>query len=144
MSAEHIQVLREALYLYKLGHKRVKALRGKASDHVCVDCCKVAHHWSYKHDEPLELAESYEPRCRSCHTLYDWDDNTRMKMAAAKIGTTNAKGSRHGFDRSDIEQVRSFYKEGITQKDIAEIFGISQRHVSDIVNGNRLWMQEFM
>ena len=70
-------------------HIRVNRLRGKASDHLCVDCGSQAHHWSYDHTDPnprfvhkvfkgpRKLVaystdhERYQPRCRSCHQAFD-------------------------------------------------------------------------
>mgnify|MGYP001596234233 FL=1 len=67
---------------YKAAHLRVKALRGVASNHACVDCGGRAGDWSYTNDCPRErisqmgLAYSPDPtryvaRCRSCHKRYD-------------------------------------------------------------------------
>lgn len=70
---------------YKGQHHRVKAAKGKASDHPCVDCGDPAAHWSYSHgcpDERTDLQrnsllpfchhlECFEPRCHFCHTAYD-------------------------------------------------------------------------
>jgi hypothetical protein len=71
---------------YGGAHDRIVAVRGKASEHSCVDCGGPARDWSLIHDAPDEriaasgcaagLAYSldvwaYEPRCAMCHKRYD-------------------------------------------------------------------------
>lgn len=63
-------------------HKRLRAERGPASDHDCVDCGGGARDWSYDGTDPDPLLDSarhpysadlshYEPRCRACHMRQD-------------------------------------------------------------------------
>lgn len=66
-------------------HKRLMAKRGRAAEYPCVDCGKTAREWSYNgKDENEIVAEdhgwvlawsldlaNYDPRCVSCHRLYD-------------------------------------------------------------------------
>lgn len=71
-------------------HRRVRRLRGKASDYSCRDCGGRAHHWAYDHSDPEELSEviltgrgslvevpfsldpgRYQPMCRRCHRNFD-------------------------------------------------------------------------
>jgi hypothetical protein len=70
---------------YQGAHSRVRNLRGRANSRKCVDCGNRALHWSYDHADPDEVAEPaelggkrysakpehYEPRCSSCHVLFD-------------------------------------------------------------------------
>ncbi len=70
---------------YTAAHYRVRACRGKASAHPCVDCGKGARHWSYNGRDPQPLVEVrdgimlryspdiafYEPRCQPCHVAFD-------------------------------------------------------------------------
>jgi hypothetical protein len=67
---------------YVSAHKRVRAARGLARNHSCVDCGRPARHWSYDNTDPDALYESgrghysldpsrYEPRCPSCHKHFD-------------------------------------------------------------------------
>lgn len=73
---------------YTAAHARVRALRGSASQHRCVDCNKQALHWSYDHADPQERTskapatlgiafslspQHYEPRCVPCHKRFDLD-----------------------------------------------------------------------
>ena len=74
-------------FTYSGAHGHVRAKRGPASEHKCVDCGEQAHDWSYNHDDYQELigperpgAEEmvysarpwiYVPRCRRCHRLFD-------------------------------------------------------------------------
>ena len=62
-------------------HGRVKALRGPARDHECVDCGRQAAHWSYDHADPNEKqspdgpystnTDHYHARCVPCHKRFD-------------------------------------------------------------------------
>jgi len=55
-------------------HDRVKALRGPASDRLCVECGHPADHWSLTTRPPGTWSpnpEDYDPRCASCHKLFD-------------------------------------------------------------------------
>lgn len=66
---------------YNTAHQRVRTQRGSASRHICVDCGAQAQHWSV--DRGVDLLRrsgngpysldtaDYDPRCVSCHKLYD-------------------------------------------------------------------------
>lgn len=67
---------------YRAMHQKVAVLRGSARDMSCVDCGSPAHDWSYTHSGYCETAApsgvpysldvaEYDPRCRSCHRLFD-------------------------------------------------------------------------
>lgn len=73
---------------YQAAHSRVWKVRGKASDHACVDCGSPADEWSYDHADPDEVTdkpsrfagniltwsakpEHYKPRCAKCHRTWD-------------------------------------------------------------------------
>lgn len=67
---------------YYGAHDRVKRTRGSASRHECVDCKSPAREWSYNRTDPNQLQDErgmyysgdpnyYEPRCASCHRLFD-------------------------------------------------------------------------
>lgn len=71
---------------YEQAHKNVKAERGPARGHPCVDCGGVAAQWSYDHLDPAELANDprrpgpystdpahYVARCVPCHKRFDLD-----------------------------------------------------------------------
>lgn len=72
---------------YDAVHLRVRAARGPASQHVCVDCGGPAEEWSYDHADPDEKSETrgnslvtfstdlvhYVPRCVRDHRAYDRD-----------------------------------------------------------------------
>lgn len=77
---------------YRGAHRRVTRVRGKASEHTCVDCRKPAAHWSYDGHGAHEFTESvqqrcgtyllrysvdpsdYSPRCAPCHRIFDRKD----------------------------------------------------------------------
>lgn len=66
---------------YRGAHERVRALRGSASTHSCIDCGTQASHWSYNHNGRHENIRDgltygvdvtdYEPRCIPCHKRFD-------------------------------------------------------------------------
>lgn len=56
---------------YNTVHQTLRAEKGKASEHDCVDCGQRARDWSHIHGtDPMDI-ECYEPRCRRCHSQYD-------------------------------------------------------------------------
>lgn len=84
---------------YNAAHLRVKAVKGRASQHTCADCGAQAAEWSYQGGAEVELTEvrrmprgrnrsvayspdpaDYDPRCKPCHTKYD---RTREVATAA-------------------------------------------------------------
>lgn len=66
---------------YYTAHQRVRDHKGKASEHLCVDCGEQAAQWSYTHDCPDELTRRglrysadparYVARCTTCHGQED-------------------------------------------------------------------------
>ena len=70
---------------YSGAHKRVRYVKGPASDHDCVSCGSHALDWAYDHTDPDELVGSngrtmcgystdpghYVPMCRRCHRAFD-------------------------------------------------------------------------
>lgn len=69
---------------YVSAHNKVRATRGSASTHQCVDCGATAHHWSYNYESKNEKRDEtgvgsaysedpadYDPRCVRCHAYFD-------------------------------------------------------------------------
>lgn len=52
-------------------HQRLYRARGKASEYPCVDCGLQARDWSQVKNTEGYSIDDFEPRCRSCHTIYD-------------------------------------------------------------------------
>jgi len=81
-------------------HKRLMRKRGKAAEFECVDCGRQAIEWSYNNRDPHEVVaedhgwvlawsldiDNYDPRCRSCHRLFD----NAARIQRAPAGTTTA------------------------------------------------------
>lgn len=73
---------------YNAVHLRLKAVRGSASNYLCVDCGEFANSWSYSHDCPDERqsgrgpysldGNKYEPRCHKCHNTFDQNWSHRV------------------------------------------------------------------
>ncbi|WP_405373376.1 hypothetical protein [Microbacterium sp. Ld14] len=67
---------------YSAAHQRIRAHRGSARAHPCVDRCgRQAAHWSYDRSDPDEKRSElgpystdlsrYVPRCVRCHKAFD-------------------------------------------------------------------------
>lgn len=79
-SGERSHLYREVVGYFGL-HSRIRAARGPARNHDCVDCGKRARHWSYDLSDPTPVITDkltfsldvtrYEPRCVKCHSLHD-------------------------------------------------------------------------
>ena len=91
--------------IYAANHRRIRRNLGKASEYTCTDCGGSALDWSQTHGTSGESDDDFEPRCRSCHVIYDgliernkathWgrankgkkrDEATRRRMSEAHIG----------------------------------------------------------
>lgn len=64
---------------YQAIHRRLREYRGNASDYNCVDCSKQARDWSWVHDTDDKDTNNYEPRCSSCHSIYDRQSDPALK-----------------------------------------------------------------
>lgn len=66
-------------------HDRVRAAKGAATQHQCVDCGQAAKQWAYDHTDPSEKVGDnhgcpcpysvdpayYQPMCVPCHKRFD-------------------------------------------------------------------------
>ena len=112
---------------YQAIHKQVRSSRGLAALQKCVDCTGDASEWSWIHDtDPSDVA-SYEPRCASCHRLYDLAGVPRE----ASLGLKNAAK----LDIGDIPEIRKMISAGQKQVDIAYIYGVDKGVISKIARG---------
>jgi hypothetical protein len=88
---------------YQRAHGRVSAARGKASQHVCVDCGVQAQDWSNRTGDIFNI-DDFDPRCRKCHTSFD--RTHRGKHQGRYVGSTCRDGCTCGLHRSHDEQPR--------------------------------------
>jgi hypothetical protein len=58
-------------------HIWIRTRKGNASNYPCVDCGKVAHHWSNKDHKHTRDLKDYQPRCSLCHDRYDYKINNK-------------------------------------------------------------------
>lgn len=79
---------------YRTAHDRVRSLKGKASEQICVACSGPAREWAYDHQDPDELIEwettngssyslkpeHYQAMCKKCHRAFD--DTEDLKLVA--------------------------------------------------------------
>lgn len=130
-------------------HGEVRCKRGKADTHNCIDCGKPAKDWSHKHNTDPQNIMNYDPRCRSCHNLYDGP------RGGAPIGNKNSSGhsnrlgqfntvehnskisatriAKYGVPGEVIVCVRAMYQSGKSQRSIANYFNISTITVGRII-----------
>ena len=81
-----IAISREPAMDYKAVHQRLRTKRGKAADHLCVECFGPAKEWAYDHTDPHPLTDwvegrswvtysadldRYHPMCIKCHRNMD-------------------------------------------------------------------------
>lgn len=111
-------------------HDRLRAEKGRAADHSCVDCGKPAKEWSWDGGSGENFGSSavgdnfdeYSPRCQSCHRKLDaagWthSEESRAKMSAAKTGRSLSEDHRNSIrnalkGRSRPEEVKRAISEG--------------------------------
>jgi hypothetical protein len=80
-------------------HRRVRRLRGKATEHECVRCAedgisKTAHEWAQVHGEDGKAPwADYVPLCHSCHRRYDFTPETRVALSRAMTPERRAASS---------------------------------------------------
>lgn len=65
-------------------HRRIRSIRGSASNFNCVDCGNIASEWSHIHNTDHNDVNNYQSRCRKCHVKYD--DNPPPKSKKCKLG----------------------------------------------------------
>lgn len=57
---------------YSAVHWRVQRSRGKAKNHLCIECNDTADQWAYKYSTGFsENIYDYDPLCISCHNKRD-------------------------------------------------------------------------
>lgn len=84
---------------YDRRHRAQFRREGKANQFFCVDCNRRAADWSQIHDTDGLSSDDYDPRCRSCHKLYDMTDDVRENISIARSLTKSWPICRWGHDR---------------------------------------------
>ena len=67
---------------FRDGHKYIIKKKGPAKNYKCVDCGKQALDWSNIDHNYQQDLDTFVPRCRSCHKLYDSKLNNVLKSYA--------------------------------------------------------------
>ena len=107
---------------YDVWHHRVNKARGPASGYACVDCGNPAQDWSTVNPSSDDIEIRFQPRCRRCHRRYDGavgEGNPRAKLTSEKV-----------------RQLRARRADGLTYRQLAAEFGISDSSACAAVNGN--------
>jgi hypothetical protein len=63
---------------------------------------------------------------------------TQKPLGSGRTGVRGERNVRAKLTAADVLEIRECYASGITQASLAKVFGVSQPHVSDIVNG-KVW-----
>lgn len=105
-------------------HRAIARARGRADQFPCIDCGKQARDWSHRHDTDRVDVQNYDPRCRSCHIRQD-NPQSGENNNSAKL------------TERDVVQIRALRSSGLTQRVIADMFGVNQTAISKIVRGER-------
>lgn len=124
-------------------HLRVTCLRGKASEHRCVDGCgRWALDWSQRHGADGSAVGDYDPRCRSCHAKYDSTAEGRARISRSLRGNDRTVGMKHGQHKltdDDVIEIRSLYAaRAFNQRELGEIYGVHQTRISGVIH-NTAW-----
>ena len=114
--------------------------RGGKSD---VGASGYAHRYSYVlHNGPIDGKMSVchtcdNPSCVNPSHLFLGTQKDNVSDMIRKGRDNCAKGEQHGFARltsDDVNDMRSYYRQGCMQRDIAAFFSVDRSHVSRIVN----------
>ena len=109
---------------YAVWHHRVSKARGPASGYACADCGGPAQDWSTVNSRSDDVQARFQPRCRKCHRSYD---------GAVGEGSPRAK-----LTDDKVRQLRARRADGVTYRQLAAEFGISDVSAWAAVNG-RTW-----
>ena len=103
-------------------HKIPRRERGPARDYPCTDCGRTALHWSTIHGRTGDSASDYEPRCASCHAIYDQrgnglgEQNSNVKLSRDQVlviwsqkgsGSATAIAREHGIHVQNVYRIWS-------------------------------------
>ena len=110
---------------YHVWHKRIKKARGPATGYACVDCGEPAQDWSTVNPASDDIQVRFQPRCRKCHRHYDGavgEGHPRAKLTGGKV-----------------RELRARRAEGLTYRQLAAEFGISDASACAAVN-RKTWV----
>lgn len=127
------------LITYRGAHTRIVRERGAAACYPCTDCGDRAEQWALRPgverrtDGPLRFSPDpldYEPKCVACHALQD----KRNPWRTPRSGMSGADSPTARLTTDEVREIRRLYSDGgVTQYQLAEMFGCSQSNVSFIV-----------
>jgi hypothetical protein len=101
---------------YSTIHENIRKTRGNAKEYKCVDCNEKAHDWCWIHGTPSDDIMNYEPRCCSCHAIYD------------------GYSDRRTISPDQIEEAKKLVIQGLSYREIGRRLGIGHQTISRAVN----------
>ena len=90
----------------------------------------------------LEVNHIDGNKLNNCVENLEWCSNSENKVHAYKIGLLSRKGIENCNAKLEMDkanEIRELCKKGISQRVIAEQYGVRQQTISDIKN-NKLWI----
>lgn len=100
-------------------HQRLYRVRGKASQHPCIDCDAPARDWSWVHDtDGSDLDEHFVPRCCSCHRKYDYKGGSSNRPPGVLAKLSEAAKRQWSEDGSVVRE--AVVASNITRKNPSE------------------------
>jgi hypothetical protein len=92
---------------YRYRHFALSSARGKAAAYPCAHCTGRANDWATAHGSCPEhdIQRGYVPLCRSCHRVYDLNENPVTAVSAGESGTGGILSRRPGkTEKNDLAQ----------------------------------------
>lgn len=118
----------------------------QCEDRKCEGKSKVFE-WCLRSGKKYERKRrSFRRLCRSCHRKYDWNlEKTNMAVKNLWWRTGNkikvARGEEAGSAKLtsfEVKQIRAYYKDGVPQIKLAEVYGVRAQSIWRIVH-NSVW-----
>ncbi len=119
-------------------HEKVKKKAGKASKCENPDCSypnPKRYEWALRkgHSYSADPAD-YIQLCPSCHRKYDYTEDHKNKLKAAKYGD---KHNAAKLKNDQVIEIRDLIKSGAKLTDIAKKYNVHPTTISDIKSGKR-------
>lgn len=112
---------------------RMKPLKRKTRVHVVV----AEHFVEKKSPDQIHVNHKLGIKLWNYYKDLEWSTPAENQFHAVETGLHNLKGEKHPngkLKEQQVREIRSLYLTGLTQKQIAQKFGICRRQAGDIIN----------